>query len=176
VVKKILWSNIFIIIAALLQSTLLARLLLFFHINAVPDIALCILVFSSYSNGMMTGQLTGFFSGLFIDFLSSAPLGLNMFIRTLTGALAGFIRGNLMLDAVILPAGLCAGATLFKALLLLALNFLFSGAIPAYSWTKPTLWIEILLNAALAPFLFDFLKKFDRLLIKTGGYDENGHQ
>ncbi|MDR3302001.1 MAG: rod shape-determining protein MreD [Spirochaetaceae bacterium] len=172
-IKKILWSNIFIIIAVLLQSTLFSRLLLFFHISAIPDLALCILVFSSYTNGMMTGQLTGFFSGFFIDFLSSAPLGLNVFTRTLTGALAGLLRGNLMLDTVILPAGLCAGATVFKALLLIALNFLFAGAVPAYSWTTPTLWIEILLNALLAPFLFDFLKKFDTLLVKIGGYDEN---
>lgn len=173
-VKKIFWANVFIIVAVLLQSTLLSRLLFFFHINAVPDIALCILVFVSYDNGMMTGQLTGFFSGLFIDFLSSAPLGLNVLIRTLAGALSGLVRGNLILDAVILPALFCTGATLFKALLLFALNFLFDGATPAYSWTTPTLWIETLLNAALAPFLFDFLKKFESLLVRTGGYDENG--
>jgi rod shape-determining protein MreD len=171
--KHIVWANIFIIIAALLQSTLFSRLFLFFHINVVPDIALCVLVFSAYVNGTMTGQLTGFSSGLFLDFLSSAPLGLNLFIRTIVGALAGMIRGTLILDAVFLPAGLCAAATLLKAFLLFVLNILFSGTIPAYPWAGSTLWIELLFNTLLAPFLFDFLKMFDKLLIRDRAHDNN---
>jgi rod shape-determining protein MreD len=45
----------------LLQSTLLSRLFMFFHIDAVPDIALCVLVYTAYVNGTMTGQVSGFF-------------------------------------------------------------------------------------------------------------------
>ena len=165
-VKNIVWSVIFIIVAGILQSTLIARLVFFFRIKTMPDIALCILVFSAYQNGMMTGQVTGFFSGLLLDFLSRAPLGLNILVRTLVGALVGLIRGNLILDAVFLPMALCAAATLLKAFLFFLLHFLFAGAVPAYSWTYSTLWLEIALNTLIAPFLFDFLKKFGSLLEK----------
>ncbi|MDR2510722.1 MAG: rod shape-determining protein MreD [Spirochaetaceae bacterium] len=163
-VKNIIWAVVFIIIAGILQSTLIARLAFFFRVKTIPDIALCILVFSAYQNGMMTGQVTGFVSGLFLDFLSQSPLGLNIFVRTVIGALTGVIRGNLILDAVFLPIGLCAAATLLKAVLLFFLHFLFAGAVNAYEWSGPALWIELALNAALAPFLFDFLKKFGILL------------
>jgi rod shape-determining protein MreD len=173
VIKNIIWSNVFIIFALLLQSTLLARLSSFFHINAVPDIALCILAFSAYLNGAMTGQTTGFFSGLFIDFISRSPLGLNLFIRTLIGGLTGMIHRNLILDKVFLPAALCASATLLKAVLLSALHFLFAGAVPAYSWTAPLLWKELALNIVLAPFLFKFLRLFDKLLIQQKDYYDN---
>jgi rod shape-determining protein MreD len=164
VVKSIVWAVVFIIVAGILQSTLIARFVFFFRIETMPDIALCILVFSAYQNGMMTGQITGFFSGLFLDFLSRAPLGLNIFVRTVIGALAGLIRGNLILDVVFLPIALCAAATLLKAGQFFLLHFLFAGAVPAYSWTGATLWIELLMNALIAPFLFDFLKKFSVLL------------
>jgi rod shape-determining protein MreD len=173
VIKNIIWSNVFIIIATLLQSTLLSRLFLFFHIEAVPDIALCILVYSAYVNGTMTGQVSGFTGGLFLDFISHSPLGLNLFIRTVIGGLTGMIRSNLILDVVFLPIGLCACATLLKALLLFALHFLFAGAVPAYSWTGTTLWIELALNSILAPFIFDFLKSFGTLLTGGGGYSDH---
>jgi len=165
-VKNIIWATVFIIIAGILQSTLISKLLLLFHINVLPDLTLCILVFSAYLNGAMTGQITGFVSGLFLDFLSQAPLGMNAFIRTLAGAFAGALRGSLVLDAIIVPAALCAAATLFKVIALFLLNLLFAGTIPAYSWTSPALWIELLLNAVTAPFLFDFLKSFSALLLK----------
>jgi rod shape-determining protein MreD len=160
--KNVLWSVGFALIAALLQSTLLSRLTVF---NATPDLALGILVFSAYVNGTMAGQVSGFFSGLFIDFLSQAPLGLNTLVRTLTGALSGLLRGTFYLDSVFLPMALCGGATVIKALLFLLLHFLFSGAIPAYSIYTPLFWSELLLNTLSAPFLFAFLKLFSTQLI-----------
>jgi rod shape-determining protein MreD len=161
--KNIVWGTLFILVAGILQSTLLSKLLI--HFNIVPDIALDILVFCAYANGTMTGQLTGFFSGLLLDFLSAAPLGMNLFIRTVIGALAGLIRGAFILDAVFLPVILCVGATLLKAGLLLLLHFLFAGTIPTYSFTSHMLWFELFLNALLAPFLFALLKTLSSLLV-----------
>ncbi|MDR2481984.1 MAG: rod shape-determining protein MreD [Spirochaetaceae bacterium] len=163
-VKNIIWAVVFIIIAGILQSTLIARLAGLFHLKIIPDIALCILVFSAYQNGIMTGQVTGFFSGLFLDFISQSPLGFNLFIRTVIGALAGLLCGNFILDTVFFPIVLCTAATLLKAFIIFLLHFLFSDTINAYSWTSPVLWIEIALNAAIAPFLFSFLKKFGAML------------
>ena len=48
-IKRIIWAVVFTLIAALLQSTIFSRLVIYIH--AVPDIALGILVFSAYVNG-----------------------------------------------------------------------------------------------------------------------------
>ena len=160
--KRIIWGVVFILIAALLQSTVLSRLAI--HIRAVPDLALCILVFSAYVNGTMIGQLTGFFSGFFLDFLSSAPLGLNALVRTLIGAVTGYMKGTFFLDIVFLPMALCAGATVFKAAVYFLLHLLLAGTVPVYSFSNPVFWIELGLNVFCAPFLFAFLKLFEPLL------------
>jgi rod shape-determining protein MreD len=164
--KPVIWGTVFALIAGILQSTLLARLAVY---HAVPDLALGILVFCAYVNGTMTGQLTGFFSGLLLDFLSASPLGLNAFIRTLIGALGGRMNGTFFLDGVFLPMGLCASATVIKAVLYFILNLLFAGEVPAYTLTEPVFWVELLLNTVTAPFLFGLLKLFKSLLIKKGG-------
>jgi rod shape-determining protein MreD len=149
-------------LAAILQSTLLSPLAVYFY--AKPDIALDILVFSAYMNGMMTGQLCGFFSGILLDFLSNAPLGLNLFIRTVTGAMSGLLNGAFLLDKVFLPAALCAGATVLKACLLFLLNRLFAGAIPAYPLNTPALWVELAMNVVLAPLIFALMKTVRNLV------------
>jgi rod shape-determining protein MreD len=159
--KNIIWGTIFALLAAVLQSTLLARLALY---HAVPDLALGILVFTAYVNGAMTGQLTGFCSGLLLDFISAAPLGLNTFIRTVVGALTGLMKGTFFLDIIFLPMALCASATLCKAALRFLLHLLFADAVAAYALTGPTLWVELLLNTLSAPFLFGLLKLFSTLL------------
>jgi rod shape-determining protein MreD len=158
--RSIIWTVIFGFIAAILQSTLLSRIALY---RAVPDLALCIIVYSAYVNGTMTGQVSGFFYGIVLDLLSAAPLGLNAFIRTLIGALTGLMKGTFFLDAILLPMILCALATLLKALILLLLSLLFSGAVPAYSLTGTILWAELALNTLCAPLLFAFLKRFTLL-------------
>jgi len=159
-IKNIFWTVVFGLIAAMLQSTLLSRFAVY---RAVPDIALGIIVYSAYIKGVMGGQLSGFFYGITFDFISSAPLGLNALIRTVIGALAGLMKGKFFLDFFLLPMTLCASATIVKALLFFILSLIFSGSIPVYSFTAPTLWVELGLNTAIAPFLFAFLKCFKRL-------------
>jgi rod shape-determining protein MreD len=165
-VKNVVWAVLFALVAALLQSTLLYRLALY---RAVPDLALGIVVFSAYVNGGMTGQLSGFFSGILLDFLSAAPLGLNAFIRTLVGALAGRMKGTFFLDVIFLPMILCAAATLVKAVVIFLLHLLLAGAVPAYSLNSPLLWVELMLNTLSAPFLFALLKVFKPLLAEREG-------
>jgi rod shape-determining protein MreD len=160
--KNVIWATIFSVIAGILQSTLFRHLAI--H-HAAPDLALGILVFTAYQNGAMTGQLSGFCSGIFLDFLSAAPLGLNAFVRTMVGALAGRMNGTFFLDSFFLPMALCAGATAIKAALYFVLHVLFSGAVPSYTLFEPTLWVELILNTITAPLLFGFLKLFHSLRI-----------
>jgi rod shape-determining protein MreD len=163
ILKTVIWATLFALVAALLQSTLFYRLAVYYH--AVPDMALAIIVYTAYNNGTMTGQLTGFFSGLMLDFLSAAPLGLNAFIRTLIGALTGLMKGTFFLDMVFLPMVLCAAATCIKAAMLFVLHLMFARGVPTYSFIEPVFWVEIILNTILAPFLFAFLKLFKSLLL-----------
>jgi len=156
--KKIALGVVLILAAALLQSILLSRLVIYIH--AIPDLALCILVFIAYTNGTMTGQLTGFFSGFVLDFLSASPLGLNAFVRTIIGALSGFIKDTFYLDIFFLPMVLCAAATALKASIFFLLHIFFPDAVPVYSLQTLTFWIEIGLNTLLAPLIFGFLKLF----------------
>jgi rod shape-determining protein MreD len=159
--KKVILSSVFILAAALLQSTVLSRMVV--YIRAVPDIALCILVYSAYVNGIMTGQLSGFFSGFLLDFLSASPLGLNAFVRTLIGAFAGFFQDTFYLDVFFLPMALCAGATIFKGGAYFVLHKIFPEAVPAYALGAIVFWIELGMNVLLAPLLFAVLKLFKPL-------------
>ena len=164
-IKCVSWTVVFCLVAAILQSTLLSHLALY---RAVPDIALGIVVYAAYVNGVMAGQLSGFLCGVAMDFLSAAPFGLNAFVRTLIGAFVGLMKGTFFLDVLLLPMILCASATLLKASLLLVLNLLMGAAVHAYPLAAPILWAELALNTVIAPFLFAFLRRFSALLVRRG--------
>jgi rod shape-determining protein MreD len=165
-VKNVIWASIFALIGGLLQSTLFAHLAIF---HAVPDLALLILLYSAYINGGMTGQLTGFTSGLLLDFLSASPLGLNALVRTFIGGITGRLRGAFYLDKILLPAMLCAAGTLVKAGIIFIIHLLFT-TVPCYHLSSPLLWVELGLNTVIGPFLFLLLRLFNPLLtINTNG-------
>jgi rod shape-determining protein MreD len=159
-IKTIIWTVILSIIAGILQSTLIARFAIF---NVVPDLALCIVVYAAYVNGTMTGQVSGFFSGLLLDFLSAAPLGLNCLVRTLIGALTGIFKGAFFLDIFFMPVILCALATIIKAFILFFINLFMGPAVPSYSFVSSLFWIEFGMNSLSAPLLFFLLKRFKAL-------------
>jgi len=156
-IRNIIWTIILAVIAGILQSTLFKDFALF---GAIPDFALCIVVYSAYVNGTMTGQLSGFFSGLLIDFLSGAPLGLSSLIRTVIGAVTGVFKDAFFLDVFFLPFILCALATIAKAAIMFLLNLIMGKTVPVYSLFTALFWIELGLNSLCAPFLFFLLKHF----------------
>jgi len=164
-VRCIIWTIIFCVIAAILQSTLIGMIP---FVNIIPDLALCIMVFSAYVNGTMTGQVSGFFTGLLLDFLSAAPLGMNCLVRTLIGALTGIFKGAFFLDAFLMPVVLCAAATLLKALIIFILHLIIGPSVPTYSFFSTVLWIELGLNCLCAPLLFFLLKRFKPILAGRG--------
>jgi len=162
-IRSIFWTVLFSVIAAILQSTIIPRFSFFKEM--FPDLSLCVLVFSSYVNGTMTGQVSGFLSGLFKDFLSQAPLGMSSLIHTLIGALTGLFKDSLFLGYVIMPIILCASATVFKVLMMFVLHF-FIEQIPAYSLIN--FCIELGLNSVSAPLLFLLLRNFKHMMIGKG--------
>jgi len=116
----------------------------------------------------MTGQVSGFFSGLFYDFLSVAPLGMNCLIRTITGALAGIFKGQFFLDFFFMPVILCTLATILKILITFILYLIVGTSIPNPFANFTTFLIEMGLNALSAPVLFLLLKNFKPILIGRG--------
>jgi len=161
-IKSTIWTVLLCVIAGILQSTLIAQFAFF---NVVPDLALCILVFSAYTNGVMIGQVSGFISGLFLDFLSAAPLGLNSLVRTIIGSLTGIFSGSFFLDIFFLPVILCAIATILKALIILVLHLIIGNNVPAYPFFSSLFWIELGLNCICAPLLFLILKNIKPLIV-----------
>ena len=159
-IKNIIWTVVLCTICAILQSVM-RNVLPFF-----PDLALCVLVFSAYVNGTMTGHVSGFFSGLLYSFLSPAsPLGLNSLIRTIIGAFTGMFKGSFFLDIIFLPIIICALATLLKAAIIFILHLIIGSTVSnTYSLTTSVLWIELGLNAASGPLLFFLLRNFKPII------------
>lgn len=134
-------------------------------LSVVPDLALVVLVFTSFRNTGPEGQLTGFLSGLAQDALSASPLGLNALVRTLVGFTYALASGKIFADRVLLPVILAASATIFKALAISTVALLFPDQVVAYDFLGSALWIEVAYNAAAAPVLFLVLGAFGPLIV-----------
>ena len=133
--------------------------------GAMPDLALIVLCFSSNHHGSFKGQLSGFVSGLVLDFLSLAPLGFHAFIRTVIGMLYGLFRGKVFIDPILVPVVLVILATFLKALIAFLISSVFAPELAAAVFSRQ-LGIEIGLNALVSPFLFALLKGIG--MVRTG--------
>lgn len=140
--------------AAVLQSTLLHWVALR---GVKPDLALIILVFAAVRRGSMSGQVTGFVSGLVEDLVSLSPVGFHALIRTVVGFLYGRMEGNVFVDPILMPLLLTIIATVLKGVLSGLAVVLFSLAAPGFRAFAGPLWIELGYNAFLAPFVFGLL-------------------
>jgi len=140
--------------AIVLQSTLLHWVALG---GVKPDLALIVLVFVAVRRGSMTGQVTGFASGLLEDLVSLSPVGFHALARTVIGFLYGRMEGNIFLDPILMPLLLTITATILKGLLSSFTVLLFALAAPGFQVFAGPLWIEVGYNALLAPFLFALL-------------------
>jgi rod shape-determining protein MreD len=152
--RAILVGTILCGAAVVLQSTLLHWVALR---GVKPDLALIVLVYTSVRRGSMTGQVTGFASGLLEDFLSLSPVGFHALTRTLIGFLYGRMEGNIFLDPILMPLLLTVIATILKGLVASFTVVLFAVAAPGFKMFAGPLWIEVGYNAFLAPFVFALL-------------------
>jgi rod shape-determining protein MreD len=155
--KVIIVTLILLLTAIILQSTLLN----YIAINGVkPDLSLIILVFISYKRGSMVGEVSGFFSGLFEDFITIMPLGFTSIIKTIVGFLFGLLQGNIILDLIFIPILFIVAATLIKGLLIWIIALLFSLSQYGGNLFHINTLIELAYNALLSPFIFALLALF----------------
>jgi len=146
---RILITSILAYVFAILQSTILSRL-----IPITPDIAMILFLTLAVRYGSIPGEFSGFFVGLSIDAISLAPFGFHAFIFVLIGYLAGRFRSNLSFNPILLPVTITALATLIKYVSAVLLSFFFklNLALMRY-FSLQTVW-ELLGNILLAPLIF----------------------
>ena len=153
--NSVLTSSLILGVAVLLQTTVGNWIAV---AGVKPDIALVILIFIAQKKGSMVAQITGFFTGLLEDLLSLSPLGFHSLMKSVIGYVYGLFRGNIFMDPIITPVVLTVIGTIGKGLLAGIIGFIF--IIPAATFRQfvGKIWIEVLFNAVLAPFLFALLR------------------
>ena len=97
-IRKPLVIFVILLVCALLETALLSNVV---FLPVVPDLLLLVVLYISVQNGSLTGEATGFVSGLLLDFLTAAPLGLNCLLRTLLGFFAGLFHDVLNISKII---------------------------------------------------------------------------
>jgi rod shape-determining protein MreD len=153
--KAILISSLLLVVAVLLQSTILRWVALK---GVRPDLALIVMVFVAVRRGSMIAQVAGFLSGLAEDLLSLAPLGFHALVRTTLGYLYGLTEGSIFMDPLLIPVLLTLIATILKGLLGSLLVVVFGLSAPGFREFAGPLWIQAGYNLVLAPFLFAALR------------------
>jgi len=95
---RLLKIIILILGSVILQTTLIARVTMF---GSKPDLPLALIVSVALFKGSISGQITGFASGLMCDTLSGGPLGAQAFSGVVIGCLTGFVRRRFYYDNLI---------------------------------------------------------------------------
>ncbi len=142
---------------ALLEAAVLSNIRL---LPAIPDFLLLCVIYFSYNRGRSFGVVTGFTSGLFLDFLSASPLGLHCLLRSILGWCFGFLHSSLNIDGIFFPALLAFISTILKAFLLRAISIFFPISVIHYDLSSSLFLWELVLNVIFAPFVFKFLGVF----------------
>lgn len=155
-IKRILLLSLALVVAALLQSTLGARLTLF---AARFDLVLVLVVTYSVLQGSEEGLLAGLIGGLVVDNLSVVPFGTTAIALGLAGLLTGLGDAALYRANFVIPLTAVGLATVFyHSFILLALQ----AAGWSVDWTA-TLALQTipgaLMNALLAALIFSPMQR-----------------
>ena len=160
--KSILISSIVAALMLFIQSTWLSRGII---MGIIPNLALDVLLFTSFINKEGQGIITSFLVGILADILSASPLGYYAFMYTSCGYFATLISYVTEKDIFIVPFLLGAVATIIMAILSKVISLLFSAGIHYYQVFSMEFGVELILNGLFAILLF-FLLSFMRPLFE----------
>lgn len=161
-VRSFFASSIILLCFAVFEAAVLSNIS---FLPSVPDLSLLCILFFSVSNGKIMGEATGFASGLFLDFLSACPLGLNCLFRTVIGYVTGNFNKVLNIDGFFVPFLLAVCATALKVVFIRLISFLFPLIVVPYKIVSVSFLFEILANGFLCPFIFKFLRLFKNSVV-----------
>ncbi|MBQ0003661.1 MAG: rod shape-determining protein MreD [Treponema sp.] len=167
--KSYLSGFLFLIIFVLIETAILSKIAI---LPAMPDLMLLCSLYLAVNNGSVQGQITGFTSGLLIDFLSGSPFGLNCLIRTIIGYIAGFLRKMLNLKSFFVTFLIGFSGTVLKALLICIASFFFPNMMNTYNVFSKLFLFELFINSLLCPLMFKFLDCFSGFLILPYNYSK----
>ena len=161
-IRSFLSAVIVLLCFSLLESAILSNILV---LPAVPDFMLIVVLYLSMRNGKGFGEASGAVSGFFLDFLSSAPLGLNCLVRVIIGYFTGFFSRTLNANGFFIPVLLGLVMTIAKYFLMWFISLFYPSIVIPYDPSSMAFYFEIAANALLAPIVFKFLDLFSYMLI-----------
>ncbi len=154
---KSFFLSIFILFCCtIIESSILSNIS---FLIAVPDLILICSVYFSIINGSLYGELTGFTSGLFLDFITGVPMGFNCIFRTIIGYICGIFSSTVILSKFVIPIVMTGIATILKALLIFLIT-LFYPNVQIEGIFSYAFLFELLVNMLLAPLIFKLLGFF----------------
>jgi rod shape-determining protein MreD len=109
-------------LGVLLQLSFFSRVELF-HVS--PDVLPALVVCLGLLGGSLTGAVSGFAIGFFVDCLLVEALGISSLVLLGVGYLAGLFRERFEVRSTLVPALLCMGLTLAAELGFAAIQILF---------------------------------------------------
>lgn len=168
--KSILVSAFILFCAAIIESSILSNITFFL---VVPDLVLICTIYFSLLNGKAVGEITGFVSGIFIDFISGFPMGFNCLYRTAICYVAGLFSNAIIISGIFIPMISAGAATIAKTLFVKLISIMFpSAGVFVYGIISSQFLFELIENIVLAPFLFKFLGFFKSSLAITTTRDK----
>ncbi len=157
-VKSLLISTLILFSATIIESSILSNISFFL---VVPDLVLICCIYFSLLNGKLYGEISGFISGIFLDFITGVPLGLNCIFRTIIGYIAGLFSNTIIISGIVIPMASVGIATLTKKLLIFLISLFFPKlSLNIYSIISYDFLFEFCANIILAPVIFKFLSFF----------------
>lgn len=160
--KSYFFSILFLLVMVILETAILSN---FIILPAIPDLVLICSIYFAINNGSMFGQTNGFISGLFVDFLSGGPFGVNCLVRTIIGYVFGFMKKMLNLNSILVTVLIGLIGTIIKAVLIYLVSFLFPNMVLTYHIFSRVFLFELIFNSVLTPLIFKVLDNFNNLLI-----------
>ena len=150
--KSLIITTFIFFSATIIESSILSNIS---FLLVVPDLVLICSIYVALLNGKLYGEISGFISGIFLDFITGVPLGLNCVYRTIIGYISGLV----------IPMSSVGIATLTKRLLLFLISLFFPKLnLNTYSIISYSFLFEFCANIILAPVIFKFLSFFKQQL------------
>ncbi len=157
-VRSLLISTLFLFAATIIESSILSNIS---FLLVVPDLVLICCIYFSLLNGKLYGEVSGFISGLFLDFITGVPMGFNCIIRTIIGYITGLFSNTIIISGLVIPMTSVGIATLTKKLLIFLISLFFPKlSLNIYSIISYEFLFEFCANIILAPVVFKFLSFF----------------
>lgn len=160
-IKKYLIACVFCLGFVLFETSILSN---FYSIKIIPDFVLLCTVYIAINNGKLFGTGVGFVGGMFLDFMSIGPFGLNALARTIVGYIFGLTRKSISTDGVIVSFIIGLVITFVKGIVLFIVSCLYPN-LRTYDLISLHFVFEMLINAVLAPVVFKFLNTFKNILV-----------